>query len=188
MLAVEGLTLDDAVALLQPLAGWPSRPRLSGPRGARPLYAHMLRPDVAGVPPMQISESALIGHRFHRAEGGYLHLKVVDHSLELEAQVGPAFMISRFGELRIELDFELPQTLFTACVGRLIEEVVDHQVWRGRGWRIVAIEEGFVLWSQTLVVAMGSVPYRMPWARKALPSRIRRCTPREHLSRDSPDA
>lgn len=172
MLAVEGLTLDDAVGMLAPPIGWPNRPRLSGPNGVMPLHTHLLRHYLAGVPSIpggyplrQVSVHPLVNRRFERADGGYLRMEVVDHSLEIEAQVGPVSVSSRFGALRIVLDSDLPQTIFIACVGRLIEDVVDFDVWRGLRWRIVAIEEAVGMRGQSLLVAAGSVPYRLPWAR-----------------------
>lgn len=91
---------------------------------------------------------------------------VVDHSIELIARIGRVYLFTLFGELRVELDDELPEVILSACIGWLIDEIVDHEALRGRGWRIVAVEESYPpLQGQTLVVATGSVPYRMPWAR-----------------------
>jgi len=171
MFAIEGITLDEAVAMLEPRIGWPGRPRPSGPKGRRSVHTHLLRHYLAGLTPTsqrrptQVSSHSLVGRRFDRVNGGYLRLEVVDHSLEIDAQVGPVCIRTRFGELRVELGFEMPQTMFVACVGRLIEEIVDYEVWRGLGWRIAAIEGGGEHLGQTLVVVTGSVPYRMPWMR-----------------------
>lgn len=90
---------------------------------------------------------------------------MADHSVELNARIGRVWLETRFGELRVELMDEIPGTIFTACVGRLIEEIVDHEALRGRGWRVVAIEEPSLVGGQALIVAMGSVGYRMPWMR-----------------------
>jgi hypothetical protein len=174
MLAVEGWTLDNAVGLLTPPSGWPSRPRLLGPMGRWAVHSHALRHYLAGLQPMpvvhrtptQISMDPLIGRRFERADGGYLRLQVVDHSLEVEARIGPALIETRFGELSIELDDELPATILVACVGRLVEEIVDFEGWRGHGWRIAAIKDAHhPRGRQRLIVASGAVPYRMPWMR-----------------------
>lgn len=93
-----------------------------------------------------------------------MRIEVVDHSLEVNARIGPVIFASRFGELRVELVEEVPETLFLGCVGRLIEEVVDHVALRGRGWRVIAVENPELDVGQVLVVAAGSVEYRMPWA------------------------
>lgn len=172
MLAIEGLSLDDAVEAITPRHGWPARPRLSGSRAAQPAHANLLRYYVAGRPsqftrrpPTQITQRPLVSRMFDRAPDGYFQLNVVDHSLEIEARIGPVLIETRFGELSVELDFELPATVFAASVGRLLEEIVDHQAWRGRGWRISATAEEEYPLGPRLIVVTGSADYRMPWVR-----------------------
>lgn len=171
MLAIEGLTLDDAVASLEPKPLWPSRPRLSGSaKGVQmnPHHVryHALRPSqFMARPPAQITQRPVVARMFDRTGGGYVELQVVDHSLEVEARIGPAWIETRFGELSIELDRQLPGTILADCAGRLVEEIIDHQSWRGRGWRIAAIAEEEYPLGERLIVATGSVDYRMPWAR-----------------------
>lgn len=161
LLAVDGLTLDEAVALIEPGQPWPRQPRLSGRSFGHPARNHLLRYYLAGMPRGRLAEPSH-EHTFHRAEGDYLTMKVVDHSLELEAKIAPVWLETRFGELRVQLDDALPETIATACVGRLLEEIVDHKAWRGRGWRIIDIEEPVAAYfGQTLVVAAVSVPYRI---------------------------
>ena len=55
--------------------------------------------------------------------------------------------------------------MFAASVGRLIEDIVDHEAWCGRGWRIAAIAEEEYPLGPRLIVVTGSVDFRMPWAR-----------------------
>ncbi|MES2753484.1 MAG: hypothetical protein V4659_02340 [Pseudomonadota bacterium] len=93
-------------------------------------------------------------------------LEVVEHSLEVEARIGPARLETLFGVLRVELDAPLPDTVAAATIGRRIGDVVDHTSLHGHPWPIVAIEEPPSPSSgQTLVVETGSVAFRMPWAR-----------------------
>ena len=171
MLAIEGLTLDDAVAGLEPKSLWPSRPRLSGLKKGVPVSPHhiryqALRPSqFMSRPPTQITQRPVVARMFDRTGGGYVELQVVDHSLEVEARIGPAWIETRFGELSIELDRQLPGTILAGCVGRLVEEIVDHQAWRGRGWRIATIAEEEYPLGERLIVATGAVDYRMPWVR-----------------------
>lgn len=164
LLAMDGLTLDDAVSLLRPQEGWPRRPRLSGKPSGRSPRSHWARRPVLGRPSTQLSQTPSHEHEFNRADGGYLRVQVMDHSIELVARIERAFLFTRFGELRVELDDELPAVILSACPGRQIDEVVDHEALRGRGWRIVGVEQGYPpIQGQTLIVATGSVPYRMPW-------------------------
>lgn len=165
LLVGEGLTLDDAAAMLRPQTCWPARPRLSGSLTGRRVHPHLLRYQMIGLSNGQLSEPPLHGRRIERADGGYILVQVADHSIDLNAQIGRVWLETRFGELRVEFMDKVPETLFTGCVGRLIEEVVDHKTLRGRGWRIVAIEETSLISGQTLIVATGSVAYTMPWMR-----------------------
>ena len=165
LLADEGLTLDDAAATIRPQACWPARPRLSGTLVGRRVHPHLLRYNMIGLSNGQLSEPPLHGRWIERADGGYILVQLADHSIEMNALIGRVWLETRFGELRVEFVEKVPETLFTGCVGRLIEEIVDHEALRGRGWRIVAIQEVSPISGQTLIVATGSVPYRMPWMR-----------------------
>lgn len=172
LLALEGMSLDEAVGLLQPTFGWPALPRLAGPTRARSAHLNLARyysqariSQFAKRWPRPTCERPFYSRMLDRADGGYLTLQVIDHSLEVEASIGPALIESRFGELSIEFNRELPATVFAACVGRLIEEIVDHESWRGRGWRITATTEEDYPLGPRLIVTTGAVGYRMPWAR-----------------------
>ncbi|MES2095901.1 MAG: hypothetical protein V4459_04015 [Pseudomonadota bacterium] len=98
--------------------------------------------------------------------GDWACLEVVEHSLEVEARLGPARLETLFGVLRIELDAPLPETIAAAIIGRPVGDVVDHASLRGHPWPIAAVEEAPSPTSgQTLVVETGSVAFRMPWMR-----------------------
>ena len=108
LLTIEGLTLDNAVGTLGPRPGWPARPRLSGPKAALPISSHMFRhymmarqSQFSSAGPTQITQHPLLSARFDRAAGGHITLNVVDHSLEVEARIGPALIETRFGELSV---------------------------------------------------------------------------------------
>lgn len=128
----------------------------------------VLRHYVAGLHPKGGAAIPSYGYRMDRATGGWLRIEVMDHSVEVRGGIGPIFFETRFGELRVELTEEIPQTLLTGSIGRLIEEVVDHAALRGRGWRIVAVEDAALPdLGQMVVVMTGSVGYQLPWARQA---------------------
>lgn len=104
LLAIEGVMLDDAVGTLGPRAGWPARPRLSGSKALPPIPHHLFRQymmarqsQFSSRGPTQITQHPLLSSRFERAEGGHMTLNVVDHSLEVEARIGPALIETRFG-------------------------------------------------------------------------------------------
>lgn len=96
----------------------------------------------------------------------WAHLEVANHSLEVEGRIGPVKFETLFGTLRIELDCRLPETLAAACVGRLVGDVIDQVSLRGHEWLVTGVEDSYLPHlGQTLVVATGSIAYRMPWAR-----------------------
>ncbi|WP_415642399.1 hypothetical protein [Sphingomonas antarctica] len=169
LLAIDGLTLDAAVALIDPAQSWPHQPRLSGRSFKHSAHNHLLRYYIARLPPDQRAKPPSHEHTFHRINGNWVTMKVVDHLLEPEARIAPVWLETRCGELRVQLDEALPETLATAAVGRLVEEIVDHVAWRGRGWRILATEEPVASYfGQTLIIATGSVPYRIAWPQPAV--------------------
>lgn len=167
LLAVEGTTLDDAVRLIEPQPGWPRRLRVQGSGlPGRKGYTHILRHYRAGLLADELPVPPRDGLKFDGVDDGWIRIEIVDHSVEVSGKIGRVFFETRFGQLRFELMDELPQSLFIACRGRLIEELVDHVALRGRGWRIVDIEESKLTGlSQALVVATASITYRLPWAR-----------------------
>lgn len=166
MLAADGLTLDDVAVRIEPELGWPRRPRLGGSKGAPTptMTAHTLRHYIAGLNASLTSQPSS-GCEVRRRDGDYLAIRVVDHSVELFALIGGVRIDTRFGELRVRTADAVPDTILGASVGRLIEEIIDHPAWRGRGWRIAAVDEDGGRIGPALVVMTGSVGYRMSWAR-----------------------
>lgn len=165
MLAAAGRTLDEMAERIEPPLGWPRRPRLSRPGNAYKFSARALWHYLAAGYPKWPPSQSLPSCEIRRGDGDYIVVRVVEHSLELAALIGRVRLETRFGELRVEPLDKLPETILAASAGRLLEEIVDHDAWRGRGWRIVAIEEADGSSAQTLVVATGSIDYRMPWSR-----------------------
>ncbi|WP_375393508.1 hypothetical protein [uncultured Sphingomonas sp.] len=167
LLAIEELSLDDAAMFLEAQAGWPRRPRLAG-RGSPRLKSHtlVLRHYFAGLLASGSSLPPLHCYRIDCADRGWMRIEVADHSLEVSGTIGSVRFQTRFGELRLELIDEMPLTLFIACEGRPVEDVVDHVALRGRGWRIdEVVDANLPFIGQVLVVVTGSVAYRLPWAR-----------------------
>lgn len=167
LLAEEGMSLDDACLGIEPQLGWPARPRLSHGRAKGQLVrTHVLRHYLAGIRPPAPTRPINGGYLIDRKDQGWFCIDVVQHSLEVTATIGPVVLATRLGELRIELSQPIPEALFLASRGRLVEEIVDHEALRGRGWRIFRIEDpAWPEFRQTLVVKTGTVDYRLPWAR-----------------------
>lgn len=161
-----GMTLDEAVTMIQPMADWPNHPPLLGSKGALRSQSHIHHYYSPGLRRTHITRPPLNSCTFDLPSGGYLMLQIFDHSVDLIAGIGNVVISTRFGELRVEFLDQIPEAIFGSCVGRLIEEVVDHSGWRGRGWRIVKIDDGYPpLCGQAFIANIGSEPYQMPWAR-----------------------
>jgi hypothetical protein len=75
---------------------------------------------------------------------------------------GPAYTLStRTGTARMKLE-AIPHTAVGSCVGRAIEEVVDHALLRGRGF---VVEKAARVGTSTVVsFEVGTRPLEMPWA------------------------
>ena len=165
----DGIALDDAVQLIEPQRGWPNHPQLGGVANAR-ASQHVVRHYVASLLPKAKMASPYRarahGFVFERADDDWLRIEVAGHSLEATARIGPVRFETRFCELRVELDGELPESLAIGCIGRPIEQVVDHPTLRGRGWLIKAVEDAALPFvGPVIVVPNGAVAYRVPWAR-----------------------
>lgn len=169
--ACGGISIDQLVDRIVPAPRWPRAPALgSRPatefRRAREPYQDFLVGTASGNVKAFRMRGYGHGSIFMRSRDDWACLDVVDHSLELEARIGPVKFETLFGVLRVELDRPVPATVATACVGRSISEIVDHPALRGRPWPIVSVEEPPLLGlGQTLVVETGSVAFRMPWMR-----------------------
>lgn len=168
--ASQGVSLDELVSRVERLPRWPRSPSLAGSanvrfRPVRDMHRHFLVSTASGWQKAFRTRGAGPGITFMRSGDDWARLEIVAHSLEIEAMIGPVKFETLFGELRIELDERLPETLAMACGGRLIEEIVDHAALRGRRWLVSHMIDTHPLLGQTLVVATGSKDYRLPWAR-----------------------
>lgn len=169
LFAAQGISLDHAVTLIEPPPGWPRRPRLSMGGAAdikqvRHYYRWFTRTMWGGRRPPP-SRDGTHGHSFDLGECDWARIEVFGHSLEVRAQIGGARFDTRFGVLRIELPGALPETLAMACIGRRVSEIVDHASLREQDWMIGGIEEALPPFrGQTLVLAIETLAYSMPWA------------------------
>lgn len=164
LLASDALLLDDVVEMIEPGCGWPHRPRLSLRGNAWLGGKHAFRHMAAGLR-QYVWPDTLLMHGTSVDLSGYKTAKVriIAHSIEVRVRLKTVTFDTCFGLLRIELGRHLPETLAIACVGRLVEEIVDHPSPRGFGWRVAAVEPSIN--GSALVVETGSIAYRLPWAR-----------------------
>ncbi|WP_404373678.1 hypothetical protein AB5I39_08495 [Sphingomonas sp. MMS24-J45] len=167
LVASQGKSVDGVVARIEPADRWPRWPSLHKNvrfRPARETHDQFEIWTASGWQPTVLLRG--FGHRiaFLRSGDDWADLEIVNHSLEVEGQIGMVKFETLFGTLRVKLDDRLPETLAMACVGRPIGDVIDHASLRGRAWRVIEIDDSASPLAQTLVVATGSQPYVMPWA------------------------
>lgn len=164
LLASDGMLLDDVVEMFEPGCGWPRRPRLSLRGNAWLAGKHALRHVAAGLG-HYVWPDTLLMHGCSVDLSGYTsaNVRIISHSVEVRVRLRTVTFDTCFGLLRIELGRRLPETLAIACVGRLVEEIVDHSSLRGSGWKVAAVEPSIN--GSVLVVDTGSVDYKLPWAR-----------------------
>lgn len=164
LLASEGLLLDDVIETIEPGYGWPRRPRLSSRSETSPWGKHIFRHIAAGLWPGCWSASQQAhGTSVDLSDYASAKVHIVAHSIEVRVRLKTVTCDTRFGFLRIELGRLLPDILAIGCVGRPVEDVVDHVSLHGSGWRISAIDQA--KGGSVLTVETGSIAYRLPWAR-----------------------
>ncbi len=164
-------SVDEVVDRIEPSPGWPRSPGVRRIAGTRFLpvddwHGFGILSTALGWTPAVRVRGFGHGFTFNKSGDDWARLEIVGHSLEAEARIGGLMFETLFGVLRITLERRLPEALAAGCVGRSIESVIEHAALCGRGWVITGIEEPVSPTSaQALIVATGSTPYRMPWAR-----------------------
>lgn len=167
----QGEALGALLDRIQPAPRWPRAPALSARphiqfRRAREPYRRFTISTSTGDRELIRWRGFGHGTLFMQAHDDWACLEVVDHSLEVEARIGPVKFETLFGVLRIELDHRIPDTVATATVGRAVGDVIDHPALRGRRWMTASVEEPpSATLGQALVVETGSVTFGMPWFR-----------------------
>lgn len=161
LLALEGLTLGDVAARIEPLPGWPSVPRLSQIFYSRNYVGHASKATVVarkyGFPVARRPD--LHGISIPLDGGGLAYVQIVGHSLEVRATIGALIFETRFGELHITTTEAVPVALAAAAVGRAVDDLVSHPATNGRGWQVKAAETTFQ--KTMFTVETGSVRWRL---------------------------
>lgn len=139
--------------------------------GPRPMlarrFAHRWKGGTAPSPhPAHDRDAFLHGGlavRRHWDERGPLGLRLSPMVLEASAGLGPV-RVRTSGDVAIFWTFvAMPETVKAALVGRSVDAVFDHPVLRGRGYRVIAVEDGVSpAWS--LVAHVPRVRWTVPWA------------------------
>lgn len=168
LLKSEGLSLNEVVAGIEPVPGWPRRPRLSaggvaGPETRRHMFRYYLATLRTKNAQLHSIRDNAHGQTIIMANGAEARVQMIGHAIEVDLAIGETRLETRFGTLRIELEHALPDTLAAGIVGRRVDDVLDHPALRGRDWFISAVEDAaYPFVGQMLVVETGNSPYRVP--------------------------
>ncbi len=170
LLELKGTTLDEAVWAIMPPTGWPRHPRvgsfvLGQPCGCRSPSRgfDFSKGAMTRCPFCSCSWGPLLSV----ARANWFRVDVFRHSLEVTGRLGDMSFASELGTLNIEVEADLPVAVRNACIGRMVDEVIDHEVLRGRDWKIVATAEGPRDAGRLIFVTKTAfVPYRLPWVQR----------------------
>ena len=166
LLDAKGLSLDAVVQEMEPQVGWvrqtcqssANTSSCSSPRIVIEFKKHSTR--------FSTDRLSSRNRRPRRRVDEWLMIEAHGHSLEFYASLGGLYFHSRFGRAMIEVPDSIPLSVLQGATGRYVEELIDLDFCKGRGWPIIGIESRTVFQSEhAVVVATGSVEYRMPWAR-----------------------
>lgn len=142
---MEGVTLADALGLIQPPEDWPWRPIHGAPFG---LYK-LTRWSKGRVASPARSEAARFARTFARpglvlrAPGhprGAFAIRPTGRVLGFVSALGPCLLAAFGPTAMLKLREPLPETLVTAMPGRQIGALVDHPLFAGRGWKVLRVE------------------------------------------------
>ncbi|WP_174293010.1 hypothetical protein, partial [Sphingomonas bacterium] len=163
LLEAEGRTLGGVAGELVPAPGWPRRPRIHRVVRDWSRDPHALRhASAAAIADGPYQEAEMLHDSgFPLAAGGWAHVLVVAHSLEVSVTIGGTRFQTRLGELRITLRRRVPAAIAAALAGRLLDEAAVHPLTGGRGWRIIRVEETHACDRTILFVETGSVECRL---------------------------
>jgi hypothetical protein len=168
LMAAEGYSLDDVVKGIKPAQGWPHRPRLTSGGLDDDPSRHLIRYYAASLLSRQGKMS--LPDPAHDvwmplSDGGWARVHIAGHSIEVDARIGAIRLVTRFGELRVEVP-QSPETPGVSISGRRIADIVRHPALKGRDWRVAAVEPASPpSGGSILVVVTGATTYRLPWAR-----------------------
>lgn len=135
LVALEGLDLDEVIGAMKPPPGWPTLPAHSarhsmalklaihlGPRRDRAFH----RATVRG------------GVRFRSPDdpGGAFGFWPARDAFCVRRDFEPCSLVVIGADARLRLPSGIPDTLLCAAPGRRLDEIVDHPLFIGRGYRV----------------------------------------------------
>ncbi|NJR80271.1 hypothetical protein [Sphingomonas corticis] len=168
---VDRPTLDAALDTLEPKTFWPEIFPVAG--AGRGWGGGSVAQRVAGV-----SKGRLRKRFADRSSGVLLRapsqdvagvgVRIVENCLEVRF-FGDRFLVTTYrGNVTVDVEAAVPETLLDGARGRRLSDVVDHSAFTGTDYRIRSVgrDENYV----TLVARTGVVPYRMPWPHLVRPA------------------
>ncbi|WP_457309616.1 hypothetical protein [Sphingomonas sp. UYAg733] len=168
--ATEGIELDCLASQMRHDAEW--RQWLGGPPPKMVRWpAGFARPVRAELGVAASLRRLRYGHVFRELwhPRGAFGMRVGGRCLEVAMRTDAYWLRSSSGRGVLTITGPVPETLRIAMTGRLLDDVLDHPVTRGRGYRIREARGGDG-GEVTLVFAARPVAWRLPWAREVAES------------------
>lgn len=169
LLALNDTTLDEAVWAIEPPGGWPRYPRIGtfvAGQACGCRSTHRSFTFAAGAMTRCPFCCHDRGALFSITSGSWFRIDVFRHSLEVTGRLGSMRFATELGKLNIQIDANLPLTVRTACIGRMVGDVIDHEVFQDQSWKIVAtVDAPYQFDRQVLIIETNFTQYRTPWAR-----------------------
>lgn len=166
LLEAKGLSLDAVVREIEPQTGWVrNTAETASDIAARPTPRITIELG-SGSERRSARQTSGKGRGSRKRHKNWLMVEAYMHSLEFAAELAGMPMFSRFGRVTISVPDDVPLSVLHGAVGRPVEDLIDLEFWRGRGWKVIGVEMKTPFKNHhAVVVATGSAAYRMPWAR-----------------------
>lgn len=158
VLRTEGVEIDWMIHALRASGTW------SAAASANPGDAacdRTVAPDGGGAAPSMRARhdgsASIVRDRPGRSRIG---IEVVGGRLELRVESKACVLSTIAGLGQITLTSRLPEALAMACEGRTVDDVVDHDLLRGRGFAVVGVIQHDA--ASTILFTVGELPVEFP--------------------------
>lgn len=163
---LEGLSLSEAFARMQPPQDWPWRPVEAFSRG---LFRRSYR--VKGLPGSDVRREGARFRQAFRAPGvvirdvghprGQLGVRPFEGVLGFAAALGPCLLSSLGSTAELKLPGPLPETLTMSLPGRRLGQIVDHPLFADNEYRIVRVQPDLSDGAPVLTFRVPLVPFEL---------------------------
>lgn len=177
--ALEGIALSKALSHVRPPRGWPQRPLLH--RASKPFRHNpkSLRPPGPSWSAIQAWAEARSFRRTFIQPGviirdfidpkGRFGIRPVGGMLGFTADIGECLLTAFGPTAELRLNDSFAETIMTSMVGRTLDQVVEHPIFMGKGYRILSVEADSFDGATTISFSADLVPLTIPFQKPRRP-------------------